>query len=255
MSVGALASLFFFSFVADERMFTDLLITSLIGGFISTNLNLLSTLLVLETDGDRSSKECDIENSAGLLDSLPASLVMAMTIFTIGHSSHELTTFFALLADCNITQIVDIRRSPRSTRYPHYNLDSLRDACSTNSSLQYSFEGDVFGARRRRRRRSLGDLNSGLTDPDDQAYADHMQRPEFGQAVSRLLRPSLVLMCSENDPQQCHRSLLADYLSVVHQVNVIHILFDGGTRPHQLHVLARLNGDRNTCVYSSISSS
>ena len=70
MSVVALASLFFLSFAADERMFTDLLITSLIGGFFSTNLNFLSTLLVLETDGDRSSTPCDIENSACLLDPL-----------------------------------------------------------------------------------------------------------------------------------------------------------------------------------------
>jgi hypothetical protein len=48
MSVVALASLFFFSFVADERMFTDLLITSLIGGFTPTNPNFTSTLLTLE---------------------------------------------------------------------------------------------------------------------------------------------------------------------------------------------------------------
>jgi uncharacterized protein (DUF488 family) len=179
---------------------------------------------------------------------------MVTTIYTIGHSSHELTTFFALLARFNITRIVDIRRSPRSTRYPHYNLDSLRDACAASSSLQYSFQGDVFGARRRRRRRSLGDLNSGLTDSGDQAYADHMQRPEFGQAVSTLISPSLVVMCSENDPEQCHRSLLADYLSLVHQTDVMHILFDGDTRPHQINALARLNNDRNTCVYPSVSS-
>ena len=178
---------------------------------------------------------------------------MAFTVYTIGHSSHELTTLFALLAPFNIQQIVDIRRSPRSIRFPRYNIDSLRDACLSNGSLQYSFQGDLLGARRRRRRRSLGDLNSGLSDPEDQAYADHMQRPEFGQAVQTLLAPALVLMCSENDPAQCHRSLLADYLSLVHRVDVVHILFDGETRPHQVNALARLNQDRNTCVYPSIS--
>ena len=174
---------------------------------------------------------------------------MTPTIYTIGHSSHDLPTFFALLERFDVQHLVDIRRSPRSTRFPHFNMDRLQSECATRSSIIYSFQGETFGARRRR---SPGDLNSGLIDTDDRAYADHMQRPEFGQAVHGLLeRSPLVLLCSENDPEWCHRSLLADFVCLVHQLDVIHILFDGDTRRHQVHALARFDQTKSTCVYPS----
>ena len=173
-----------------------------------------------------------------------------MQIYTIGHSSHDLSTFFSLLERFDVQHVVDIRRSPRSTRFPHFNLDRLQSECGSRPSLTYSFQGEALGARRRR---SPGDLNSGLIDPDARAYADHMQRPEFSQAIQAVLleRSPLVLLCSENDPEQCHRSLLADYVCLVHHLDVIHILFDGDTRHHQVDPLARFDQAKNTCVYPS----
>lgn len=172
---------------------------------------------------------------------------MVRTIYTIGHSSHELDAFFALLQPVHVERIVDVRRSARSTRFPQYNLDAFKQRCT---ALHYSFQGDLLGARRRRRTSCAG-VNDGLPDADAHAYADHMQRPEFGQLVGELVRdPStLVLMCSENDPEQCHRSLLADYLCLVHELRVVHILFTGETREHRVHPLARLNEARSACVY------
>ena len=130
-------------------------------------------------------------------------------IYTIGHSSHDSWTFFLLLKRYNINQIIDIRRSPRSTHYPHFNIEQLKQECLSHSSIEYSFQGDILGGRRRRRRKSLGDVNNGLIDADAQAYADHMQRDEFYRAVNELVSSSssssLVLMCSESDPDQSRR--------------------------------------------------
>ena len=66
-------------------------------------------------------------------------------VYTIGHSSHDISSFFSLLERYNIHQIIDIRRSPRSTRFPHFNLDQLKDECLSRSSIQYSFLGDMLG--------------------------------------------------------------------------------------------------------------
>ena len=122
---------------------------------------------------------------------------MVNSIYTIGHSSHDLTDFFALLNRYNINVIIDIRRSPRSTRFPHFNIDQIKDECLSRSSFKYSFHGDILGARRRRRK-SLVNLNNALLDSDLQGYADHMQRIEFQQIVNELvlssLSSSLVLM-------------------------------------------------------------
>jgi uncharacterized protein (DUF488 family) len=181
---------------------------------------------------------------------------MAYVVYTIGHSSHDQSTFFSLLKRFNIDQIIDIRRSPRSTRYPHFNIDQLKDECLSSSSFKYSFQGDILGGRRRRRQ-SLGDLNNGLSDSDTHAYADHMQRIEFHQIINELVlaarSSSLVLMCSENNSEECHRSLLADYLCLVHHIHVVHILFNGETRDHQVNPLARFNDENNTCIYPSVS--
>jgi uncharacterized protein (DUF488 family) len=83
-----------------------------------------------------------------------------------------------------------------------------------------------------------------------------MQRIEFQQIINDLVLSSSsvrVLMCSENNSEQCHRSLIADYLCLVHHMHVIHILFNGDTREHQLNPLARFNKENNTCIYPNIS--
>jgi uncharacterized protein (DUF488 family) len=177
---------------------------------------------------------------------------MVRIIYTIGHSSHDLSTFFSLLKRYDIQEIIDIRRSPRSTHFPHFNHDQLKEECLSRSSFHYSFHGDILGGRRRRRQ-SLGNLNNGLLDSDSHAYADHMQRIEFHQIVNGLVSSSssssLVLMCSENNPEQCHRSLLADYLCLVHNIHVIHILFNGETCEHQINPLAKFHDQNKTCIY------
>lgn len=175
---------------------------------------------------------------------------MARTVYTIGHSSHDLATFFSLLERFHIDTIVDIRRSPRSTRFPHFSSE-----CLSSSTFNYLFRGDILGGRRRRRK-SLNHLNDGLlNDNDSHAYADHMQRIEFQQSVNELitssLSSSLVLMCAENHPSQCHRTLLADYLVLVHHVDVIHILSSGETYKHQVNPLARFDQLKQTCFYPS----
>ena len=83
-----------------------------------------------------------------------------------------------------------------------------------------------------------------------------MQSIEFQEMIHQFvpsLSSSSVLMCSEHDPEQCHRSLLADYLSLVHHIDVIHILFNGDTRHHQVNSLARLTAEKNACIYPAIS--
>jgi uncharacterized protein (DUF488 family) len=46
-------------------------------------------------------------------------------VWTVGHSTHPLEQFAALLVAHEIAQVVDIRRVPRSRRYPHFDTDAL----------------------------------------------------------------------------------------------------------------------------------
>ena len=157
---------------------------------------------------------------------------------TIGHSCHDLSTFFSILKRYNIDQIIDIRCSPPFSYYPHFNIDPLKGECLSRSSIKYCFQGDILGDRRRQCR-SVGDLNNALLDSDLHGYADNMQRIEFHHFVNELVLSSLssypVLMCSENNPEYCHRSLLADFLYLIHHVPVIHILYNGEICDHYVN--------------------
>lgn len=49
----------------------------------------------------------------------------APAIFTIGHSTHELADFVALLRAHGVGCVLDVRRYPRSRRMPHFSGAAL----------------------------------------------------------------------------------------------------------------------------------
>ena len=48
-----------------------------------------------------------------------------MRVFTVGHSTHSLDGFVALLVPHGVRRLVDVRRTPRSRRHPQFERDSL----------------------------------------------------------------------------------------------------------------------------------
>jgi uncharacterized protein (DUF488 family) len=76
-------------------------------------------------------------------------------------------------------------------------------------------------------------------------YADYMQTPEFRAAIDELLNLSTdhptAIMCAEAVPWRCHRSLVADALTV-RNVPVVEILSASKARPHALTEFAHVDG-------------
>ena len=68
-------------------------------------------------------------------------------------------------------------------------------------------------------------------------YADYMATDAFKRGVTQLLglagRSATAMMCAEREPLHCHRSLIADYLTL-QGVEVVHLLEPGQSHPHQL---------------------
>src|SRR3954471_24068878 len=64
------------------------------------------------------------------------------SIFTIGHSTHELDAFLALLRGAEIELLVDVRRYPSSRRFPWFNGPALAEAVPA-----YAHE-EALGGRR-----------------------------------------------------------------------------------------------------------
>ena len=146
------------------------------------------------------------------------SLSAIATIFTIGHSTHELDAFLALLREAGIEAIADVRRYPSSRRMPWFNSGRLEPELR-EAGIDYAHLEGLGG----RREGGLG------------GYADHMDTPEFEPELERLLElaaeRATAVMCAERDWRNCHRQFISDALAARGH-EVLHVSADGELEPH-----------------------
>lgn len=144
-----------------------------------------------------------------------------LTVLTIGHSTHSWERFIALLRGANVTAIADVRTSPYSRLYPHFNRDDLRDELRSDG-ISYVFLGKELGGRPSERRFFC----EGVAD-----YEKMAQASEFNKGLDRVIEGAkkyrIALMCSERDPLDCHRCLLVSRALAQRGVRVNHILDNG----------------------------
>lgn len=163
-------------------------------------------------------------------------------IFTVGHSTLPIDRFLSLIRAFAIERLVDIRTVPRSRRNPQFNANSLAGALA-GSQVEYMLMPALGGLRHPRK-----DLpNAGWRNESFRGYADYMQTPAFADALETLIAAGrekrVVIMCAEALPWRCHRSLVADALSI-RGVPAIDILSKADFRRHDLTSFARVEGTR-----------
>jgi uncharacterized protein (DUF488 family) len=168
----------------------------------------------------------------------------APLVLTIGHSTHPLADFVALLAAHEVTMLVDVRTIPRSRHNPQFNLDTLPAALAA-AGIGYLHMKGLGGLRHA----SVDSPNTGWRTPSFRGYADYMLTAEFAADLENLLAIArterVAIMCAEAVYWRCHRSLIADALTV-RQIPVEHIMDQGKRQPHRLTPFARIEGERIT---------
>jgi uncharacterized protein (DUF488 family) len=152
--------------------------------------------------------------------------------FTIGHSTHAIEAFVALLRRAGVSAVADVRRFPGSRRHPQFGRDAL--AAELRSAGVGYAHLEALGGRRSVR---PGSPNGGWQEAGFQGYADHMASAEFAAGLEALealaaAQPTAV-MCAEALWWQCHRRLVADAL-VARGWEVEHIGPDGSRTAHEL---------------------
>ena len=154
------------------------------------------------------------------------------TVWTVGHSTHSLATFEAVLAPYRIEAVADVRRFPGSRRLPHFGEAALATGLA-GSGIAYHWFPELGG----RRRPDPHSPNTAWRHPAFRAYADHVVSEEFAAGLFELLMVArglrTAVMCSEVLWWRCHRRLIADVL-VALGVSVVHILDARTARPHVL---------------------
>ena len=171
---------------------------------------------------------------------------MPPQIFSIGHSTHALDRFLALLGQHGIEVLVDIRRFPGSRRFPHFNRESFA-AALPEAGVEYCWFEALGG--RRQKKKSDPSPNLGLRNESFRNYADYMPTAQFREAICQLQelaehRPTAI-MCSESVFWRCHRRLVSDYLWMK-GIGVQHIMPSGELYAHTLTKGARIENDELT---------
>jgi uncharacterized protein (DUF488 family) len=165
-------------------------------------------------------------------------------IFTVGHSTLPIERFIALLQIYGIERLVDIRTIPRSRHNPQFNDTALAGSL-TAQHLEYVHVPALGGLRHA----GKDSTNTGWRNAGFRGYADYMQTTAFQDALEALTHMSrqkrVAIMCAEAVPWRCHRSLVADALSV-RGVPAVEILSESSYRMHKLTPFAQVEGVRIT---------
>lgn len=158
-------------------------------------------------------------------------------LFSAGHGNRSAEAFLQLLAGADIQRLVDVRAMPRSKRHPQFGHGPLGVALQA-AGIAYDWRGKALGGLRR----GAGEgRHPALKQPAFRAYAEHMEGEGFVNAAHALAATAagerVCMMCSEREPAQCHRSLIADWL-LANGHRVIHLIGPQERREHALHASA-----------------
>ncbi len=167
-----------------------------------------------------------------------------LLVLTIGHATRPLEVFCQILQTNKVEKVADVRTVPRSRYNPQFNKETLH-AALVAVGIGYLHLPGLGGLRHPKK----DSPNLGWRNASFRGFADYMQTPEFEENLLALIemakQEQLCLMCAETVPWRCHRSLIADALTL-RGVKVEHILAEHRLQEHRLTAFARVEGTRIT---------
>ncbi len=131
-------------------------------------------------------------------------------IYTIGHGNAPVADVIALLRAHEIAILVDVRSIPASRYVPQFNRVAFTDTL-VHAGIGYFYAGNALGGRP-----TDPQMYRNGVVPQGRAnylklvdYAKVAAQPRYQNAVADLVALARVrrtaIMCSEEDPRQCHR--------------------------------------------------
>lgn len=154
---------------------------------------------------------------------------MTSTLYSIGYGNKTFSQFEQELHSFNIQYLIDVRTKPFSKWNPSFNQDILK-VLLKNSGIRYVYMGDKIGG--------LPSDSSCYTEGHID-YAKLREKDFFREGLSRLLIAAekelpVVIMCSEAEPEKCHRSKLIGQELLKHKISLNHIVGIGKSQSQEL---------------------
>jgi uncharacterized protein (DUF488 family) len=157
-------------------------------------------------------------------------------MYTIGYGNRNPENFLFLLKEFSIEYLVDIRTIPHSKFAPQFNQQELKILLKSQG-VTYVFMGDLIGGIPR---------DPSCYNVEGKVDYEVLKTKDFFlQGIRRLKIAhdkgiSIVLMCSESKPSECHRSKLIGQLLKKENIILMHI-DEKGHLKDQIKVMNELN--------------
>jgi uncharacterized protein (DUF488 family) len=157
-------------------------------------------------------------------------------IYTIGYGSREIAAFIATLQRYEIGYLLDVRSRPYSRYKPDFSRQELEQHLKPHA-IRYVFMGDALGGQPE---------DPACYNSDGKVDYDQVGRQAFfRQGIGRLQEVfqkqlRVAIMCSEEKPEQCHRSKLIGVALNAAGIPISHI-DENDLLAGQEEVLLRLN--------------
>jgi uncharacterized protein (DUF488 family) len=146
---------------------------------------------------------------------------MINMIYTIGHSNIAQESFIDVLKQFKIQLVIDVRSSPYSKFVPHFNRENIKKTFKEND-IKYIFLGNYIGGKPK----AMKYYQNGKVNYDLIEKSEH-----YKEGIDKIieLNEDLALMCSEENPYNCHRHHLITQTLLKNELEVIHIRKEGKT--------------------------
>jgi uncharacterized protein (DUF488 family) len=159
-------------------------------------------------------------------------------VLTIGHSNRTWKDFLDLLRAHRVKRVIDVRSIPRSRHNPQFDRATLSKKLRA-ARIGYVHLRKLGGLRHARR----DSPNMGWRNASFRGFADYMQTSDFEAGLLRLMK--LARQKRKAVPWRCHRSLIADALTV-RGIHVDDIMSMKRSQVHSPIPFARVQGHRIT---------
>lgn len=143
-------------------------------------------------------------------------------LYTIGHSNQPLEKFLSILQQNHIKVLVDVRSYPMSEYASQFDKGTIETPLK-NVGIRYLYLGKELGGR-----------------PDEDQFFDGEGHVLYGKVaasepflagIKRLIAGiaeyRVAIMCSEEDPTNCHRRLLVSRVLAQKGIQVLHLRASG----------------------------
>jgi len=157
-------------------------------------------------------------------------------IYTVGHSNIDIKKFINILKQNNIEVLIDVRSVPFSRYASQFNKDNIKRELE-ESGIVYIFMGNVLGGKPRQ----IYDDEFHTADKIiDVVYEKIRGQQGYQKGISRLIATAktnkIAIMCSEENPNKCHRHLLITQSLLGKGVDVLHIRGKGAVEVAGKHI-------------------